>query len=31
MTTFSTFVTGTPAAKIACVQGFKAGYDPRND
>lgn len=31
MTTFSTFVTASPASKISCVQTFKAGYDPRHD
>jgi hypothetical protein len=31
LTTFSTFVAGTPSAKIACVSTFKQGYDPRHD
>ena len=31
MTTFSTFVTGTSTAKVACVRTFKGGYDPQHD
>jgi hypothetical protein len=31
MTTFSTFVTATPSAKVTAVQTYKAGYDLRHD